>query len=128
VPEEELLARVHTIQDRTRGLTERASAALVDMISAVKTAQDVNVSGNVLDPALRLQRRAQWRIDWVYSENSHGFHASQEAARLLGEAIDYARQGEALARQALAPDQAPRRVSPPVIESATPDDRAPSRQ
>ena len=125
VPEAELIARVHTIQDRTRGLVERASAALVDMISAVKTAQDLGIADDTLADALRLQRRAQWRIDWVYSENSHGFHAPQESARLLGEAIDYARQGEALARQALAPDQPPRRLAPPVIESATPDEKAP---
>jgi nitrite reductase (cytochrome c-552) len=29
------------------------------------------------------------------AENSMGFHAPQEAARILAEAIDYARQGEA---------------------------------
>jgi nitrite reductase (cytochrome c-552) len=125
VPESELLARAHTIQDRTRGLIDRASAALVDQISAIKTAQDAGIAPEVLAPVLQLQRKAQWRLDWVYSENSVGFHASQESARLLGEAIDYARQGEALARQALAPDQLPRRVEPPRIESATPTDKAP---
>ena len=31
------------------------------------------------------------------AENSNGFHAPQEAARMLGEAIDYARQGESQA-------------------------------
>ena len=30
----------------------------------------------------------------VESENSNGFHAPQEAARILGEAIDYLRQGQ----------------------------------
>ncbi|MGH7179214.1 MAG: ammonia-forming cytochrome c nitrite reductase subunit c552, partial [Tepidisphaeraceae bacterium] len=30
-------------------------------------------------------------------ENSMGFHAPQEAARILGESIDYSRQGMALA-------------------------------
>jgi nitrite reductase (cytochrome c-552) len=30
----------------------------------------------------------------VYAENSGGFHAPQEAARLLGESIDFARQGQ----------------------------------
>lgn len=125
VPEGELVARAHAIQDRTRGLVDRASAALVDQISAIKTAQDAGVDAAVLEPILRLQRRAQWRLDWVYSENSHGFHASQESARLLGEAIDYARQGEAQARQALRPDQPPRRVEPPAMPSATPTAEAP---
>ena len=41
-----------------------------------------------------LQRAAQWRLDFVAAENSMGFHAPQEASRILGEAIDYARQGE----------------------------------
>jgi nitrite reductase (cytochrome c-552) len=36
----------------------------------------------------------------VEAENSMGFHAPQEAARLLGHAIDYARLGQvALRRQ-----------------------------
>ena len=41
-----------------------------------------------------LQRQAQFRADFVNAENSMGFHAPQEAARILAEAIDYARQGE----------------------------------
>lgn len=44
-----------------------------------------------------MQRKAQWRLDFVAAENSMGFHAPQEAARILGEAIDYARQGQTLA-------------------------------
>ena len=41
-----------------------------------------------------LQRAAQWRLDFVAAENSMGFHAPQEAARILGEAIDLARQAQ----------------------------------
>lgn len=37
---------------------------------------------------------AQWRLDYIAAENSMGFHAPQEAARILGEAADYARQGQ----------------------------------
>ena len=33
-------------------------------------------------------------VDFVEAENSMGFHAPQEAARILAEAIDYARQGQ----------------------------------
>ena len=36
--------------------------------------------------------------DFVAAENSMGFHAPQEAAMVLGEAIDFARQGELAAR------------------------------
>ena len=48
----------------------------------------------MLKEAQALHRKAQWRIDFVNAENSLGFHAPQEAARILAEGIDYARQGQ----------------------------------
>jgi nitrite reductase (cytochrome c-552) len=47
-----------------------------------------------------LQRKAQWRLDFVAAENSMGFHAPQEMARILGETIDFARQGQLAAERA----------------------------
>ena len=44
-----------------------------------------------------LQRKAQFRLDFIYAENSMGFHAPQETARILAGAIDYARQGQLIA-------------------------------
>jgi hypothetical protein len=44
--------------------------------------------------AEELQRAAQWRLDLVVAENSMGFHAPQEVARLLGESIDLSRQAQ----------------------------------
>ena len=41
-----------------------------------------------------LHRKAQWRLDFVAAENSMGFHAPQEAARILGESIDFFRQAQ----------------------------------
>jgi len=50
------------------------------------------------DPAIaelgELQRAAQWRLDFVAAENSMGFHAPQEMARILAESIDISRQAE----------------------------------
>ena len=40
------------------------------------------------------QRKAQFYLDFVEAENSMGFHAPQEAARILGESIDFSRQGQ----------------------------------
>jgi nitrite reductase (cytochrome c-552) len=55
------------------------------------------------DPALKeleeLQRAAQWRLDYVAAENSMGFHAPQELARILGESIDLSRQAQLKASQ-----------------------------
>ena len=93
-PEEELKARVAIIQDRTKALMDRAEDALVQLIGALEQARRDGVDPSTLTPATELQRKAQWRVDFVNAENSMGFHAPQEAARILGEAIDYARQGQ----------------------------------
>ena len=57
------------------------------------------------DPALKelgeLQRAAQWRLDFVAAENSMGFHAPQEMARILGESIDLSRQAQFKAGEVL---------------------------
>jgi nitrite reductase (cytochrome c-552) len=41
-----------------------------------------------------MQRRAQFLFDFVEAENSTGFHAPQESARVLFESIDASRQGQ----------------------------------
>lgn len=92
--EDELKDRVDTIQDRTRGLMSRAEAAVVSMIQTIEKARAAGVNEERLKPVLSLHREAQWRLDFVAAENSMGFHASQEAARILAEAIDLARQAE----------------------------------
>ena len=60
----------------------------------MQSAKKRNVPAGSLDEARRLHRTAQWRLDFVLSENSLGFHAPQECARILAEAIDFARQGQ----------------------------------
>jgi nitrite reductase (cytochrome c-552) len=92
--EDELKARADAIQERNHELLQRGGAAIVDVIDAIVAAKARGVAPAALDEALRLQRRAQWRLDFIAAENSMGFHAPQEAARVLGEAIDYARQGQ----------------------------------
>lgn len=96
-PESEILARVDIIQERNHNLLERAGSALVDLIDAILSAKKAGVPEDNLKSAYELQRKAQWRLDFVAAENSMGFHAPQEAARILGEAIDYSRQGEVMA-------------------------------
>jgi len=94
VPEAELLARVGAIQERTRALMDRAAVAMVDMLDALVAAKAAGASEAALGEALALQKKAQWRLDFVNAENSMGFHADQESARVLAEAIDYARQAQ----------------------------------
>ena len=99
VAESELESRVAVIQDRTHALMERGAVALVDMLDAIQRAKAAGASEAQLADALALQRKAQWRLDFVNAENSMGFHAPQETARVLGEAIDYARQAERAANR-----------------------------
>jgi nitrite reductase (cytochrome c-552) len=97
--EQELKARVQTIQNRNVDLLQRAGSALVQAIDALKQAKANGAAAATLEPALALQRKAQWRLDFVAAENSMGFHAPQEASRILAEAIDYARQAQLAAGQ-----------------------------
>jgi nitrite reductase (cytochrome c-552) len=100
-PEAELQSRVAIIQERTHVLMGRAEDALVQLIKAVETAKKNGATDEKLAAVFELQRQAQFRLDFVNAENSMGFHAPQEAARILAESIDYSRQGElALTRPA----------------------------
>lgn len=92
--EEEMKSRVDAIQQRNYDLMGRAGAAIVDLIDAIQLAKTKAAPQAGIDAALQAQRHAQWRLDFIAAENSMGFHAPQEAARILGEAIDYARQGQ----------------------------------
>jgi nitrite reductase (cytochrome c-552) len=100
VSAEEMKARIETIQDRHAALLARAEDALIALFDQVKAARAAGASQAQLEPALKLQRKAQWRVDFVNAENSTGFHAPQESARILAEAIDYARQGQLAATAA----------------------------
>jgi len=95
--EEEMKQRVDGIQQKNMDLLQRAGAALMDQLDAISRAKADGATGPQLQASLDLQRKAQWRLDFIAAENSMGFHAPQEAARILGEAIDYARQGEVAA-------------------------------
>ncbi len=79
---------------------QRSADALIDMLDAIGEAKKAGVGNADLAPSLMFQRKAQWRLDFVNAENSMGFHAPQETARVLGESIDYARQGQLAAKMA----------------------------
>lgn len=119
--ESEMVARVAVIQDRNYALMQRGGAAIVALIDTIVAAKAAGASPEALAPALALQRKAQWRLDFIAAENSMGFHAPQEAARILGEAIDDARAGQ-LAARALLPAGAviPAAPTPPAPAPAAP--------
>jgi nitrite reductase (cytochrome c-552) len=97
-------ARAKLIQDCTTALRSRALDALVALIDEIQAARAAGVADQRLEPARKLHRQAQWRADFVSADHSKGFHAPQEAARILSEAIDFARQGQlSAARAQLSP-------------------------
>ncbi len=98
VSEEELKSRAETIQGRTFALRNSAMDALVDLINDIKMAGEAGRNDAGLTAARFFQRKAQFLLDFVEAENSMGFHAPQEAVRILGESINYSRQGQVVLR------------------------------
>jgi nitrite reductase (cytochrome c-552) len=96
--EDELKARVDTIQQRTFSLRNRAMDAVIGLIADLKAASAAGRTDAQLAPAREFQRKAQFYLDFVEAENSTGFHAPQEAARILGESIDFSRKGQLAVR------------------------------
>jgi nitrite reductase (cytochrome c-552) len=108
-PEAELVARAETIQQRTVDLRNRAMDALVGLVRDLEAARAGGASDAELAEARKAQRRGQFFLDFVESENSNGFHAPQESARILGEAIDLFRQGQIALRTPRWPASAAKR-------------------
>jgi nitrite reductase (cytochrome c-552) len=89
-----LVERINTIQDRTAGLLRTTETAILDAIDAIVAAQNAGATDEQLENARYLHRRASMRWDFVSSENSTGFHSPQEAARILADAINFARMAQ----------------------------------
>jgi nitrite reductase (cytochrome c-552) len=71
------------------------------LINDIKMAKDAGRTDAGVTTAQDFQRRAQFYVDFIESENSNGFHAPQEAARILGESINFSRKGQVALRGAL---------------------------
>ncbi len=93
-PEEELKSRAEANQERVFGMRDEAMNALMDLIGDMKRARSAADTGAAYVDAQRFQRHAQFYLDFVEAENSVGFHAPQEALRILGESINLSRQGQ----------------------------------
>jgi len=97
-PEEELKARVESIQGRTFKLRNLAMDALTELIADLKAMKASGKTDAELAAPQDFQRKAQFYLDFVEAENSTGFHAPQEAARILGESINFSRKGQVVLR------------------------------
>jgi nitrite reductase (cytochrome c-552) len=68
--------------------------ALLELINDIKSLREAGRSDADLAAVRDFQRKAQFYLDFVEAENSTGFHAPQEAARILGESINFSRKGQ----------------------------------
>jgi nitrite reductase (cytochrome c-552) len=95
-PEDELKARAQVIQGRTFQKRNLAMDDLMDLIDDLARVRSSGVSTNdaAFLAALDYQRKATFYLDFIEAENSTGFHAPQEAVRILGESIDFCRRGQ----------------------------------
>lgn len=91
--EKELLDRATKIQDTNYEVRNMAMDAVVDLIHKIEAAKAKGIDASSLAKAQDFQRKAQFLIDFVESENSMGFHAPQEATRILALSLNYSRKG-----------------------------------
>lgn len=123
-PESELKERAETIQGRTFQLRNMAVDALVELINDIKSQKEAGATDEQLAAARDFQRKAQFLIDFIEAENSMGFHAPQEAARIAALSIDNSRKGQVALRDgnkvAAAPEAVPAQVNSATPTSATP--------
>ncbi len=105
--EEELKFRAETIQTRTFYLRNTAMDALVSLINDIQNAKNGGKTDEQLAQARDFQRKAQFYLDFVEAENSMGFHAPQEAARILADSINFSRLGQMAVRGETIPSPSP---------------------
>jgi nitrite reductase (cytochrome c-552) len=103
VDQDQLMARAVAIQDKTQAMQEIAEDAVFQLMRDIAAAAAAGATDAQLASPRDFHRKAQWRLDFVAAENSRGFHADQETARVLGAAAEFARRGQiVIARLGLA--------------------------
>ena len=92
--EDKLVERIVLIQERTAGQLRETETAIIAAIDAIVAAKAAGATDAQLAEARDFQRKANLRWDFISSENSTGFHSPQEASRVLGDAVNFARMAQ----------------------------------
>lgn len=103
-----LKERVFYTQDKVADTMARVGTINVEAIEAIAAAEAQGANQEILDEARKLQRKAQFYIDWVGAENSMGFHNPQLIFDTLNKSMDYAYQAIAKANEARSGVAAPK--------------------
>ncbi|MDO5720470.1 MAG: ammonia-forming cytochrome c nitrite reductase subunit c552 [Actinomycetaceae bacterium] len=92
--EEEMKDRVVGIQDQFVQTRDQTFDSLVQLISALETAIDEGTATDEqIEAARQFQNKASFYLDYVYSENSYGFHAPAYIQTILADSLDASRKG-----------------------------------
>ena len=86
--------RVDTIHDRYEQAKDVSFDALTALIGDIEKARKSGTAQDRIDKAQAYQRKAQFFVDYVVSENSRGFHAPAYTLRVLNDATDASRLGQ----------------------------------
>lgn len=92
--EDELKARVDTIQTRSVRSRNEAFDGLTALIADIEAAKKAGANPEYIKAAQSWHRKASFYIDYVVSENSAGFHAPEESVRYMQTATDAVRKGQ----------------------------------
>ena len=92
--EEEMTGRVVAIQDQFIASRDQAFDSLVLLIRNLEKAQTDGTPAAAIDKAREFQNKASFYLDYVYSENSNGFHAPAYIQRILADSLDASRKGQ----------------------------------
>lgn len=92
--EETMTERVHTIQDNFVAVRDQTFDGLVALIEDLEMAQTDGTPEDQLDLARDYQRKSSFFLDYVYSENSYGFHAPEYTLTILQDSQNWARMGQ----------------------------------
>jgi nitrite reductase (cytochrome c-552) len=92
--EADMRERVTTIHDTYEQAKNVSFDALTALIKDIEKARQSGTAADRIEKAQSYQRKAQFFVDYVVSENSRGFHAPQYTLRVLNDATDASRLGQ----------------------------------
>lgn len=89
-----LIAKVEDIQGKVDKKTNEVSAVLLELVNKLTEAVEKKThSEDVLNQVRDYHRQAQFKWDFVFVENSEGFHHPELAHKNLDEALELAKKG-----------------------------------
>ena len=100
--EDDIRNRVEAIQTKVYQAKLEAEKALVLAHFDIAAAMQAGVPDDELLELRNLLRQAQFRWDYVSSNNGMGFHSPQESMRILGDSVNQAQQVRIMAARLLA--------------------------